>query len=75
VTLKGGSLHCKGKKDLFAPTPTNSGLCVIMYRVQVAKFFKPSIDAILEAVRGIAADLDPENTVTADTPSHLFNSR
>jgi len=41
----------------------------MIYRAQVAKFFKPSIDAILEAVRGIAADLDPENTVTTDVPS------
>lgn len=69
MTLKGDSLHCKGKKDLFAPNPTNSRVCVMIYRAQVAKFFKPSIDAILEAVRGIAADLDPENTVTTDVPS------
>jgi len=40
----------------------------MVYRAQVAKFFKPSIDTILEVVRGIAADLDPENTVTADIP-------
>lgn len=68
MTLKGDSLHCKGKKDLFAPNLTDSGVCVIMYRAQVAKFFKPSIDAILEAIRGIAADLDPENTVATDIP-------
>ena len=40
-----------------------------MYRAQVAKFFKPSIDAILEVVKGIAGDLDPKNTVTEDTSS------
>jgi hypothetical protein len=69
VTLKAGSSCYKGKEDLFAPKPTNSRAWFIMYRAQVAKFFKPSIDAVLEAMKGIAGDLDPENTVIADTPS------
>ena len=42
------------------------------YRAQVAKFFKPSIDAILEAIKGIAGDLDPKNTVISDTLSNTL---
>ena len=40
-----------------------------MRRAQVAKFFKPSVDGILEAVKGIAGDLDPSNTVSTGIPS------
>ena len=34
-------------------------------RAQVAKFFKPSLDAILEAVKNVAGDLVPKKTVTS----------
>ena len=75
MTLKTGSLSCKGRKHPFAPDLTNLRVCFNMYRAQVARFFKPSIDAILEAIKGIAGDLDPKNTVTADVPPDRSNSR
>ena len=45
------------------------------YREQVAKFFKPSIDAIVEVIKEVAGDLDPNNTVVADTPSDQLDFR
>jgi len=46
-------------------------------RMEVAEFFKPSIDAIVKIVKGIgiAGDLDPNNTVAADISSGQPNSR
>ena len=47
------------KRHSFLPLTITAAL-----RAQVVKFFKPSVDAVLEAVKGIANDLDPANTVT-----------
>lgn len=41
--------------------------------MEVAKIFKPSIDAILQTLKGITGDLDPEDTVIIGAAfTHLF---
>jgi len=57
------------------PNPTNVGFFLTICRTQVAKFFNPSVEATIEAIKGLVGDLNPKNTVTTDTPSDQPDSR